>query len=160
MEIKQLDNCLCFLNEIADWHYQEWQHLYPDDTIHDFIEDLKQSLTDELIPTTWVLIDKDKPVGSASIVHHDMETNRHLSPWLANVFIKPEYRGEGLGRLLIKHVQEQAKSVGVAEIYLFTEKSSELYKSLGWRSIKHEKYHQNDVEVMMMQLNTHGTCYQ
>lgn len=154
MEIKSLKSCRCFLNEIADWHYHEWQHLYPADTIHDFIEDLKQSLADTAVPGTWVLMDENKPVGSASIVRHDMETNRHLSPWLANVFIKPEYRGKGLGRILINHVQEQARSIGVAEIYLFTENRSKLYKSLGWRTVKHEKYHQNDVEVMMMQLKS------
>src|SRR5687768_4043365 len=46
--------------------------------------------------------------GGVFLVDKDLETHTHLSPWLAGLFVLPQFRRMGLGRLLTAAVVEQA----------------------------------------------------
>ncbi len=152
MKVEKLNKYQQYLNEIAAWHYNEWHSLYPGSTINDFIRDLQDSLSEDTVPDTWVLIDEQEVIGSASILKQDMTTNTSLSPWLANVFVKPEHRGKGFGKFIITAVMNEAKKKGLSVLYLFTENQSQFYKKLGWEIIKQEKYHKINVSVMSVNL--------
>ena len=54
--------------------------------------------------------------GSAAIIEHDMDTRMELSPWLASVFVAPEFRKRGIGSKLVTHVMEQAKNNKIKNI--------------------------------------------
>jgi ribosomal protein S18 acetylase RimI-like enzyme len=76
---------------------------------------------------------------------------------MKRLFIRPSYRGKGLGRKLAKEVLGRAKKLGYEHIYLDTlyqmEKAISLYKSLGFKETK--KYYnnpRNDTYYLTMEL--------
>ncbi|QDF65328.1 GNAT family N-acetyltransferase [Shewanella sp. SNU WT4] len=153
MKVEKLENYVPKLTEVATWHFTEWHDLYPGSTLADFVNDLHNCLNDDAVPSTWVLVDGDEVVGSASILTQDMTTHPELSPWLANVFIKPEYRGKRLGSILINEVMRIAADKGLDLLHLFTEDQREFYEKLGWQAIKQERYQHAEVTIMAINLN-------
>lgn len=111
-------------------------------------------LSEDPIPTTFVCIHNNQPVGSAAILEQDMDTHPEFSPWLASVYVKPEFRNQGIGSALVRHVMEFAKQIGCPNLYLFTENQVRFYSRLGWVSIYEEVYRNADVTIM--QANTNG----
>ena len=127
-------------------------NLYPQSTIDDFIRDLEDSLSAGTVTGTWILVDGQELIGSASILKQDMTTNTDLSPWLANVFIRPGYRGRGLGRFLIRDIMDKAAESGLSWLYLFTEDQAQFYQKLGWKIIRQEEYNKAQVSIMSVNL--------
>ncbi|MGI2259009.1 GNAT family N-acetyltransferase [Shewanella sp. GXUN23E] len=152
MILAELSHAPQHIPTLARWHFNEWHLLYPGRTLDDFQADLQACLTDASVPVTWVLLDGDRAVGSASILRHDMTTNQQLSPWLANVYICPEYRGRGLGNQLITGVMQRAYKRGIERLYLFTEDQQAFYRRLGWRLLKQDVYEGAEVAIMSINL--------
>lgn len=140
------------LDTLAAWHFAEWHSLYPEHSLEDFTRDLQASMGDDFIPGTWVLLDAEQLIGSASILHQDMSTNTDLSPWLANVYIAEQYRGRGLGQQVVKALMDQARNAGLHRLYLFTEDQVAFYHKLGWQVIRQHSYNQAEVSVMAVDL--------
>jgi len=152
MKVENLTQHPHLTEEIALWHYNEWHSLYPESSFQEFVQDIEQCLNQEAVPATWVLLDSGKVVGSASVLKQDMTTNQHLSPWLANVYISSEYRGKGLGSLLIEEVMKQVQQTGIETLDLFTEDQACVYKRLGWQLLKQESYSGAEVSIMAANL--------
>ena len=133
---------------ISKWHYDAWGALYPDQTLDGFRRDLIDSLSADPVPSSWVLEEDGAVIGSASIIMHDMSTNTDLSPWLANVFIRPDKRGRGLGTQLVLCAQNEIGKLGVSTLYLYTEDTEGFYEKLGWRVLREELYEGRRVSIM------------
>jgi GNAT superfamily N-acetyltransferase len=141
-----------FITTVARWLHEEWGHLRPNETVGDRAARVERACGHHEIPTTFVAIDGDEPVGSASLIAHDMLTRPELSPWLAGVFVPSEYRRRGVGAVLIKRVIDEARSLGVSRIYLYTPGSGTLYLRLGWSVVERTFYRQlwGDTPITIM----------
>tara|TARA_B100001109_G_scaffold255890_1_gene262325 strand:+ start:37273 stop:37749 length:477 start_codon:yes stop_codon:yes gene_type:complete len=139
--------------QLAHWHYQEWHALYPQDSAESFLQDLKKSLGDRDIPSTWIMVEGDQLLGSCSLIEDDMDSRQELTPWLANVFIHPQHRGRGLGSQLVRAVMDKARQAGVSRCYLFTEDQSALYRKLGWTVYEETDNHGIPVTLMQMEFS-------
>jgi predicted N-acetyltransferase YhbS len=95
------------------------------------------------------------PAGSVFLVQRDLETHRHLSPWLAGLFVLPRFRQMGLGRLLTAAVVEQATALGYGSIYLYTA-ISDFYRRQGWATCEEVIVHDVVHEVMTRALEPRG----
>ncbi|MBV9829805.1 MAG: GNAT family N-acetyltransferase [Alphaproteobacteria bacterium] len=73
-----------------------------------------------LLPTTFVMLADDEPVGMASLVERDLEDRPDLTPWLAGVYVIPEARGRGHATRLIYAVEDLANDEGIATLWLYT----------------------------------------
>lgn len=133
---------------LANWHHNEWAHLNPDDSLQKRIEKMQSYLGRGLIPSTFIAKERNRLAGSAAIVKHDMDTRLELSPWLASVFVTPEYRQKGIGTKLVLHVMEKAKNEDINTLYLFTPNREKFYKELGWSTFSEELYRGQEVTVM------------
>jgi len=108
----------------------------------------------ESLPMGLVALINGKPVGTASLIPDDMEGGRMsrsihiLTPWLADLFVIPEYRGKGIGSALINRIESEAGRLGYGMIYLYTEDCTSLYDSLGWVVREITRYADLDVTVM------------
>lgn len=152
MRIVLLQDCPALVAPIAQWHHAEWHALYPQKTVADFERELCAPPRDNGLPQTWLLLDGNQVVGTASLLEHDMATNTDLSPWLANIYIRPDRRGGGLGRQLVRRVMQKAKGHGIGTLYLFTSDQQAFYERLGWRLLKVEPYEGIAVAIMMLTL--------
>lgn len=136
------------LDDIAQWHFNEWQALYPQDSLQDFRTDLASTMSGDILPSTWLLLVDDEVVATASLLRHDLSSYPQLSPWLANVFVLPQWRGRGLAKRLIRQVMANAWQAGVAKLYLFTEDQTALYQSLGWCLWQEDQHQGKAISVM------------
>jgi predicted N-acetyltransferase YhbS len=93
-------------------------------------------------------------LGSASLIVHDMDTRPDLSPWLASVFVAPEHREQGIGTALVRRVIEEAQTLSVPNLYLFTTPDKrDFYARLGWKLLEHARYRGYQQVVMVLQFS-------
>lgn len=82
------------------------------------------------------------------LVAHDMDTRKELSPWLAGVFVAPDYRRHGLGTALVRRAVDDATALGVRRLYLYTPTIELFYSRLGWSLVERTRYRGTDVVIM------------
>jgi N-acetylglutamate synthase-like GNAT family acetyltransferase len=137
---------------IAPWHFAEWGALFPTRTLADFVAELALCMTEDALPKTWLLLDAAGDIiGTGSLLLQDMTTNHELSPWLANIYLLPEARGQGLGKWLVQELMQQAAQLQIPNLYLFTEDQLPFYQRLGWQLHHTEFYEGHWVSVMHWQ---------
>ncbi|HEY0068546.1 MAG TPA: GNAT family N-acetyltransferase [Chloroflexia bacterium] len=148
MHIEPIANHPHLIDTIARWHWDEWGHHDPGGSAESWAEGLRERTHRDRIPTTYVALDGDVPLGSATLVDNDMSTRPDLWPWLAGVYVRPESRGQGVGSALVLHTVRAAAGMGVEKLYLYTGGARGFYEKLGWRHIGDEHYEGRAVAVM------------
>lgn len=136
MKIDFLANHLDFIDEIA----LTWQKEWIKDKTEKGFDKLKTRMLDKLnknkTPFILVAIDDNSWVGTASLWEKDLDKRPDLTPWIAGVYVKEEYRGKGIATKLISKVLEMSKKLGYKTIYLHTEEAMGLYEKLGWSKLE------------------------
>ena len=101
---------------------------------------------------TFVLFDHDQPVGTAGLVHADLDTRPDLTPWLAGVFVQPAFRGRGYATALVKRAEAFAAAAFVPVLWLYTLTAEPFYERLGWRRAGIERENGHAVVLMKRSL--------
>ena len=60
-------------------------------------------------------------MGSISVVRDDLPGHPDLNPWLASLLMFPEFRGRGLGKILMRTALDFLSEHHYPNAYLFTE---------------------------------------
>ena len=105
---------------------------------------------------TFVLFDRDQPVGTASLAHQDLETRPDLTPWLAGVFVQPAFRSRGYATALVRRVEAFASAASVPTLFLYTWTAEALYTRLGWERVGLETHPKMGIEVVLMTRRLRG----
>jgi N-acetylglutamate synthase-like GNAT family acetyltransferase len=95
------------------------------------------------------------PVGCVSLVANNMATRPALTPWLAALFVLPEFRGRGVGATLTRRCETEPEEAGFRRIYLYTSRARVYYQALGWTTVDEDSYEGQPVTVMMKELSRH-----
>ena len=149
MKIEFLADYPEYIAELAELHFAEWSYLNPGETLEDKKEYLKKLCGRSGVPCFVIAVEGDELVGSASLIAQDMDDRPDLAPWLADVFVKPEYRGRGIATTLIQRIESEARSTGIVRLYLYTPDAVKLYKKLGWRIFEASQYKDVHVQIMV-----------
>jgi GNAT superfamily N-acetyltransferase len=73
--------------------------------------------------------------------------------WLGGVYVDSDYRGQGVAKIVVNSVIEEAKSRGIKALYLQTEDlSGGLYAELGWKKLHQINSKGSEVIVMVKEL--------
>lgn len=112
---------------VAGWTFEAWGHLHPGLTLAQAIECLKAECGQGGVPSIFLAMQGRTPVGTASLIADDMSTRPELTPWLASVFVVPEWRGQGIASSLVQQVEEEALENGIQHFYLYTPDQQALY---------------------------------
>ena len=70
------------------------------------------------------------------------------NPWLASVYVAPEFRRRGIAAHLVGAVEAAARRLGFARIFLYTPSAAPLYARLGWRHLETRPHRGEIVTVM------------
>lgn len=108
----------------------------------------KTAAAAQLMPRTFVLLIEGEPVGTASLVAHDLEARPDLTPWLAGVFVVPHARGRGYAARLVAAVEQAAAAAGIPMIWLYTSKAERIYARVGWETIETVQHNGRAVALM------------
>jgi predicted N-acetyltransferase YhbS len=133
---------------LAGWHHREWAELLPGWSLDQAVAELRSHTGRRQIPTTLVAVAGDQVLGSASLVVADLDGWERLSPWLASVYVLPQWRGRGIGGRLVTRAVEEARGLGVPVLYLWTAGQQGYYARLGWEFAAWAECHNRAVAVM------------
>ncbi|GEP60185.1 hypothetical protein RSO01_73510 [Reyranella soli] len=86
-------------------------------------------------------------LGTASLLFDDLEGDPR-NPWLASVFVPVGCRGKGVVSALVSAIEEEARRLGYATLYLYTTSAARLYAGLGWRALERREYRGEHIQVM------------
>jgi hypothetical protein len=119
---------------VARWLWDEW---YREDgmSLAEATSIYEPGLGDGL-PQTFVLLEAEAPIGTASLVLQDLQVRPNLSPWLAGVYIAPRRRGRGHVYSLITEVERACRAASVEVAWLHTNTAEEVYKRAGWETVE------------------------
>ncbi|MGB3445520.1 MAG: GNAT family N-acetyltransferase [Xanthobacteraceae bacterium] len=125
-----------FFDQIADRIWRAWWQ--PNGVSRDYItERMKEGLASGEMPRAFVAHEGAVFAGTASVIASDLDERPQYSPWVAAVWIEPEFRSRRIGRQLIAHTARYALSLGVPKVYLTARPSRRsLYEELGWTAIE------------------------
>ena len=140
MEIIRLESSDNYIFEkVCEWNYN-WWGVRDNKSIEEVEEYLKHSLCkNNKMPQTFVALVDSIPAGMYQIaMSDDLESRPDIYPWLINVYVDEKYRGNNIGRNLLNTVKENAKNIGLTELYLYT-KHIGLYEKFGWQFVEEVK---------------------
>jgi GNAT superfamily N-acetyltransferase len=137
-----------FFPLVARWIWEEWHHLLAQKSSVDFEAWLRTGGRGCGLPTTLVRIEDGEPVATVSLESDDMDIRPDLSPWLASLYVVPAHRGRGLGRVLVRAAEEEARSLGITELFLYTPEHEDFYAALGWERVEECEYRTTPVTIM------------
>ncbi|MGE5221828.1 MAG: GNAT family N-acetyltransferase [Omnitrophica WOR_2 bacterium] len=141
IQISYLADCAEYLPMVASWVFDEWGHEMDGMTQEGHTAEFRGHLNRDRIPLTIIALLDGQPAGTASIYDQDMEEiHPELSPWLAAVYVPPQYRDQGIGSELVKAIEEIAKKLQIRELYLFTPDKELFYTRLGWSVLEKTGY--------------------
>jgi GNAT superfamily N-acetyltransferase len=112
---------------IARWMWSFWGN----SRNYEFYRSLvAHSKTDE-IPMIYAAFLDGKPVGAVALLRADLFSRQDLFPWMADLFVHPDYRSRGIGSALQDFILAKAKELGFQAIYLYTPLVG-YYEKKGW----------------------------
>lgn len=101
--------------------------------------------------TALVALLGNEPVGSVLLVSHELDASHDLSPWLAGLVVAETHRRLGIGRALVRALEDRARALGVETLYLYTWQARDFYARLGWSAM--ETFVQDDEPMTLMARN-------
>ena len=93
----------------------------------------------------------DKLIGCALLVRSDLPTRLELNPWLASVYVEPEYRNSSVATNLVSKIIEKSKILGFEDIYCFTYHAQTIYTRLGFRFVESSIYNGQHITIFLKQ---------
>lgn len=133
--IKLIEKNNDIFNKICNWQYNWWGKR-DNNTIEEVVCYMEHSLFENKIPQTFVALYNNTPVGMYQIsMSDDLQSRPDIYPWLVNVFVDENYRNIGICKKLMQSVKENAKSLNLCELFLYTRHKG-LYEKFGWQFIE------------------------
>lgn len=147
MEVRKAD--LSDLPDLIEFTVEEAREAENVTKIPETLErGISAALHDSSIATYWVLVDEnDCPCGNVSAVKEWSDWNAGYYWWIQSMYIKPEYRGQGLMAKLINVVEDEMRRKGGLELRIYVHESNTIAKRA------YEKIGFNDSSYKMMSLS-------
>ncbi len=143
-----------FMPVVASWLIEQWGFLDPGFTVTDAVTDFKTRFKPGGIPCTVIALINGEIAGTASLINDDMPERPELTPWLASVYVVPEFRKKGIAGKMIDRIINDAAALGVSRLYLFTFGDPSFYSKRGWTIMSKDVYHERPVTIMFRDLMT------
>lgn len=138
---------------VIDWYFDAWGKRDPDNTLESYTQKLKTFLQDGSIPAHLVICDDERLIATAHIRKHEIPSYVDYENWLGGVYVDSDYRCQGVARIVVNSVIEEAKALGITALYLQTEDlSGGLYAELGWKKLHQMNNKGREVIVMVKEL--------
>lgn len=137
---------------LSTWFFNEWGRNNPALTVEVIEEAVKQRLNRDKPPLCLVAFVENQPVATVALKIREMETHPQYEHWLGNVYVLPEYRAQGIGTAVIERARDEAKHIGICNLYLYTRDRARLYARSGWQTIEEVTYRDRRATIMWQEL--------
>ena len=136
MEITTLFEKPYHYKEVSQMIYQEFVLGTSSKMTLEDVEHFFKNTKVDKFPITFISVIDNVCVGTVSVFENDFKERPQYSPWLASLYVKPQYRDQKIGQHLISHLLNHLKTLNYTEVYLKTENASEYYQKRGWELVE------------------------
>lgn len=124
-----------YMEEVARWLWLEWAK-GDGYTLEEIVYRTRYASQRNTIPQTLIALKDGKPAGVVSLWHNDLKTRQDLTPWMATLYVKEEYRNLHIGQRLQAASIEAVRALGrYPRLYLIT-KLDNYYEKIGWKFVE------------------------
>lgn len=88
------------------------------------------------LPKFYIVLEDEKIIASYALLTNDIISRQDLYPWLACLFVNPEYRNQGIAERLLQDGLQEAAAKGFDYLYLSTDLEG-FYEKKGWELFAH-----------------------
>ncbi len=134
MHIEELTSFNQDFQEVMSIFYN-WWGIKKNKSLDEITTEYQNLLFKNKLPKIYLLKDQDTIIGVYEINEKDNIPKEEYEPFLANVFIKEEYRGHGYSRLLIESSIKETKKLGYKTLYLHS-KHINYYEKFGFTYVE------------------------
>lgn len=136
-------------NHIPNYSLQDWMDFYSNS-----IESNYKSWTGQGQELVYLAKHGQALVGTIAIVDFDeLEEFRQLKPWIAAFIVNPQMRGAGIGTQILSLLEDEARSLGIDVLHLWTEDQSNFYLKRGYQIVAPAILGEMEIYVMKKALN-------
>ncbi len=138
---------------LAPLFIEEWEPYYGRQGPGDAETDLNDCCNRDAIPLALVAIDGDGEImGTAALKARSIETHRHLSPWLAAMFVVERHRGHGVSAALVAEIEKNALRLGYQRIYVGSRGVTSAMRDSGWTRLDEAESLRGPIEIYVKEL--------
>jgi GNAT superfamily N-acetyltransferase len=145
---------LDLVSAVGTLRWREWGR-YPEPEDPAWWEEVaRQEAGRSSVPVTFVALDEhDEVVGAVGLGEHDVEERRDVTPWVMGMIVRPDQRGQGIGRVLMSELEAWAAGHAVERAWVGTERAHGFYQRCGWQLVEtYQHLHGTDVSVLTKRL--------
>ena len=130
---------------VASWYEEEWS--IPEAKTSEMIGHRDDKLFHALLTING------EPVATGGI-HRNVSvfaidaSLKGYEYWLALVYVRPEFRGKGIGNILCAQLEQEALKRKIEKLHLFTHTAESFYRNQHWQLTKRIFYQDRDIAVM------------
>ena len=126
-----------YIEEVGYLKYRQWLHTSPDRPYEVWIEEIRQSARKEGFPMTLIALQERELLGFVTLIELEGHAGIEDGLWLITLYVKAEYRCQGIGTALIERYIEEAARFDHPVLYLWTESPvlPGYYERRGWRRV-------------------------
>ena len=141
VRIENLQRHTGSIEDLSVTHFDLWGPLTSRNTLEEYQSLLERAVAADGLPSTLVAEENRAILGSVNVLDSDLPIRSDLTPWLAQLFVFPEYRHQGIGSLLVDAAISEARRLSHSAIYLYTSGSlPKYYEGLGWSRLDEVEY--------------------
>ncbi|TFE02179.1 GNAT family N-acetyltransferase [Jeotgalibacillus salarius] len=127
MELIQVNANDYDFNEKVEWFWKTWGS--EDNRM--FYEDCMRHSKKSDVPCFYIIKDADRIIGTVALLRNELVSRQDLTPWLACLYVDPDYRKKRLGFKMMNEVCKIAAEMGYRHVYLSTDLDG-YYEKAGW----------------------------
>jgi GNAT superfamily N-acetyltransferase len=138
--------------ELAGLLNEEWFEFAPWSDRERIEKRFVEAASGAAYPKAFLALNDDAVVGTASIKLRALPHHPDRLHWLDEVFVVPDYRGQGIARGLIDAAVDYARNLLAEDLFLYTPDKQALYERLGWAEVDQDQVNGERVSIMVRRL--------
>jgi GNAT superfamily N-acetyltransferase len=147
LEIEYLRDHPEVLNGLAAGFKAQWPAHFADQPIEAIKLDFVSCCREKELPLALVALEDRVFCGTATL-RTDSKIRPQFAPWLAQLYVPPERRRQGIGTALIRAIETEAVRHGFDCLYAATARAAPLFDRLGWTKVELFDYQGDEVTVL------------
>lgn len=132
LSIEHLADHKEYIDTVTNWLWKEFGNENNYEFFHSII---KNSITKNELPLTFVALEDNELVGTVGLWRSDLMSRQDIYPWLSALYVKENKRGKGVGQELQNFLVEYCRKKGFKELFLFTDLCN-YYEKTGWKYLE------------------------
>jgi GNAT superfamily N-acetyltransferase len=131
--VSLLADSIAAAEAVADMRWQEWGHAPEPEDPAWWLETTVNEAGRDTLPITFVAHGPAGEVlGAVGLDTYDLDERRDTSPWVTGMIVRRDRRCEGIGRVLMEHLERWALEHRIAEAWVGTDLALTFYQRCGW----------------------------